>query len=349
MAKLVEGEGIRFEGRVYKNWPDLSRAISRAGQLTPAQWIAKNEKKVKKAFSIGLNENNVPVIVTDDGTPRGEAVATAAEDKVLLTDSNKMVEDLIRSYFPDYDFEAPANQAFIQRIKDRVAGKSEPDLIVNELFADDGIDLLFPGFSSLADAGVISASGVDAGRDYINWRNSVNEAFELHFGRSMDAAELGQVANGAVTGGYTAAFLLDYYGFIDTVGDAFERHNGRIATTAELNKLFQTGKSADTIESEFKGIDFINANRGDIQSQAGAFNFGGGGAGAGQFSSTELTALGNQQFGLETELGFDIQRRVALATQRMGRIFQGQAAQGTLNLPGGATRGAPGSRVDVGA
>jgi len=100
---------------------------------------------------------------------------------------------------------------------------------------------------------------------------------------------------------------------------------------------------------ELRGESFIAANRGDIQGTAGAFNFGAGGAGPGAFSEEELKALGEQEAGITTELGLDMQRRVATATQRMSRIWQGQSVQGTVSLPGGATRGAPGSRVDVGA
>jgi len=344
VARFVEGKGIRFKGRIYPTWPLLSKALLKDGQK-PNKWIEKNQNKARKAFSIGLNENRVPVLVTDKEKPVGQAL----RDEAAIVDAGEMIEDLVRSYFKDFNFDGAAERTFIQDIKDDVGGQTDSDIIVANMLGHDEINLLFPGFSDLAGAGVITASGVAAGAAYITWRNEVQETHRKYFGTSMDREQLGQVAAGAVTGRASAAFLEHYYSFINSVGEEYELRHGEAASKERLDQMFETGKSAARWGMELQGESYIAANRGDIQGTAGAFNFGAGLAGPGAFSEEELKALGEQEAGITTELGLDMQRRVATATQRMSRIWQGQSVQGTVSLPGGATRGAPGSRVDVGA
>ena len=355
MARLVEGKGIRFKGRIYETWPLLSKALLKDGQK-PNKWIEKNQNKARRAFSIGLNKERVPVKVTDKGRPVGQARKAAAEraaDAQLITSGRASVVASLKAYIDGFDETTDANKALIDRIF-RLT-KSDPDnenAFIDAFLVDEKVETFLPGYTALAKAGVIPASGAGAGQQYWLWRTSVNESYESHFGEPMSSTQLSAVALNVDTGGHTAEFLDYYYSFIDTVGDAYRRRNptvGEDETNQDLDALFRTGKSAETILAEYRGIDFIAANRGDIQGTAGAFNFGEGLAGPGAFSEAELKALGEQEAGITTELGLDMQRRVATATQRMGRIWQGQSVQGTVSLPGGATRGARGSRVDVGA
>ena len=351
MARFVEGKGVRFKGRIYETWPLLSKALLKDGQ-EPNKWIEKNQNKARKAFSIGLNKERVPVKVTDKGRPVGQARKAAADraaDAQFITSARASIVASLKANIDGFDETTEDNQALIDRIF--TLTKSDPDnddAFIDAFLVDEKVETFLPGYTALARNGVIQASGAEAGRQYWLWRTSVNESYESHFGQPMSPAQLGAVAKE----GHTAEYMDNYYSFRDTVGDEYRRRNptvGEAVTNEALDALFKTGKSVETILAEYRGIDFIAANRGDIQGTAGAFNFGAGGAGPGAFSEEELKALGEQEAGITTELGLDMQRRVATATQRMSRIWQGQSVQGAVSLPGGATRGAPGSRVDVGA
>lgn len=343
---------VSYGGRQWSVWALLAEQLKKDG-INPNDWVKRHPNAAKK-MNLGLGPGG-KVIRLDRRDAKiqkeidDKAAEVALEDETTIGEGRDLIVRTLKKYIPGFDESLPENVALIDRLFGRVKNDIEdPNAITNAFLVDADIEKFLPGYKALAEAGVIPASGVGAGQAYWQWRSSVNETYELHFGTRLTGEQLTAIAKNVDTGGHSASFLETYYSFLDEVGDAFALHNGRAATNAELNALFQTGKSKETITAEYRGADFIKANRGSIQSEAGAFNFGEGGAGSGTFSEAELTALGNQEAGITTALGLDIQRRVSLATQRMDRIFQGQAAQGSLNLPGGATRGAPGSRVDVG-
>lgn len=132
-----------------------------------------------------------------------------------------------------------------------------------------------------------------------------------------------------------------------TTADVIQSLGGAVdPVTGKIVKI-GAGLSPTYVGKVWEGQAWTNANQGEVNYQLGAF-------GGGAPSPAELTALGQQQAGLTTNLGFKVQQKLQAALQRMQGVFGGQVsspnmsigAQG-LNAP--SLLGAKGSSPDIGA
>jgi hypothetical protein len=117
----------------------------------------------------------------------------------------------------------------------------------------------------------------------------------------------------------------DYNAYVNGVQQAYRRYYGKDATPEEIETFLKAGFSVDTIERKGQGKAYIDANKGDIQYYAGAFD-------QGQYSAEELEKLGEQEAGLGSDLGSKIQTRVQQAIRKAQRVFEGQLATPNLSL-----------------
>lgn len=108
-----------------------------------------------------------------------------------------------------------------------------------------------------------------------------------------------------------------YRGWKNSVKRTFLQHYGRAPTQAEIETFLASGWDPQRIEQVGVGFSTVQAQRADLQYSAGAF-------GSGQFTEEEMKAYGEQQAGIDTELGQKIQAKVAASLQRMQSIFTGQ-------------------------
>lgn len=114
-----------------------------------------------------------------------------------------------------------------------------------------------------------------------------------------------------------------YRDYVNRVNQVFRQYYGRDATPDEIERFLDEGASVERIGLRGAGFANVQANRGDYQYLSGAF-------GGGRLTEEQLTALGEQEAGLDSALGENIQQSVQKALQRMQRVFQGQVATGVF-------------------
>ncbi len=120
----------------------------------------------------------------------------------------------------------------------------------------------------------------------------------------------------------------------------YQQYYGRAMTWQEAYNLFSTGSDPNFVAKHFAGQAYVGANSADIQYLAGAFTEGGKGKG-GTLSSGQLSALGDEQAGIDSPMGQKLQNAINMANAKLQRIFQGVSATPGLQL-GGAGLSAPG-------
>lgn len=116
-----------------------------------------------------------------------------------------------------------------------------------------------------------------------------------------------------------------YLSYLNSVNNIYNQYLGRHVSGDEISALLAEGVSPDIIARRFMGQAYIQANQPDIQYLAGAF-------GNGQLTKDQLTALGNEQAGIDTAQG-QIQQKIQQKAQQIySRIFQGSLATPSLSL-----------------
>lgn len=118
----------------------------------------------------------------------------------------------------------------------------------------------------------------------------------------------------------------DYRNYLNQVNTLTQQYQGRQVGSDELAGYLQQGYSPTHVGQLYAGKAYVGANRNDIQYAAGAMDS------QGQFTDAELAALGNENAGLDSELGQRIQNRFNVAKQRIQTAFSG-----TLATPGLST------------
>lgn len=118
----------------------------------------------------------------------------------------------------------------------------------------------------------------------------------------------------------------DYRAYVNQLNQYYQRYQGRNVTTSEVAQYLQQGWSTGQVDQHFQGQAYIAANKNDIQYQLGAFDS------QGRATDAQLNALGDQAGGLDNALGPAVQKRIALAQQKLQRIFQGQLATPALSI-----------------
>lgn len=139
-----------------------------------------------------------------------------------------------------------------------------------------------------------------------------------------------------------------YRAYTNQLNDLYHRYYNRDVTGADVTAALTSGFSVQHVDAHFQGQAYVSANKSDIQGALGAFDS------QGVATDDQLSALGDQQAGLDNLLGPEVQRRIDLAKQKMAGVFQGTLAnpslsvtkQGKLSAPslGGGT-----NPTDIGA
>jgi hypothetical protein len=121
----------------------------------------------------------------------------------------------------------------------------------------------------------------------------------------------------------------DYRGYLNTVDTLTKQYYGRAVSSDEVAGYLQQGFNPDYVGRLFAGKAYTGANFNNIQYAAG--NFGD----TGRLTDPELVALGNENAGIDSELGQRIQNRLTVAQQRIRSIFSGTEATPALSLANG--------------
>ena len=130
-------------------------------------------------------------------------------------------------------------------------------------------------------------------------------------------------ANGVNNGLFTDE--TGYRNYLNAVNNIYNQYLGRHVSGDEVAALLKEGANPNTLANRFQGQAYVNANRNDIQYLSGAF-------GGGPMTPDQLTALGNQQAGIDTQLGQIQQKVLQKAQQVRDRLFQGSDANPSLSL-----------------
>lgn len=133
-----------------------------------------------------------------------------------------------------------------------------------------------------------------------------------------------------------------YRGYLNSINNVYNQYLGRHVSGDEVSALLAEGVSPSTVANRFQGQAYINANRNDIQYLGGAF-------GEGQMNKDQLTALGNENAGIDTQMGQIQQKVLAKAQQIRDKLYTGSLATPGLSLGANGlnspslagTRGAP--------
>jgi hypothetical protein len=126
-------------------------------------------------------------------------------------------------------------------------------------------------------------------------------------------------ATKAGLGSQNGTYLSGLLSYVNQVAPIYGQYGAGLSREM-LEANYKNGISADTVGKQLQGGAFINANRGDIQQLAGAFND------SGQLSDAQLKAYGEEQSGLDSTLGAQVQTGLQKAQQRLQGLLQGNLA-----------------------
>lgn len=122
----------------------------------------------------------------------------------------------------------------------------------------------------------------------------------------------------------------DYRAYVNQATQLYKSYLGRDVTTGEVAAALKAGNSVQQIGGKLGGAAWVSANRQDVQQEAGAF----GGTGHG-LSNEQLKALGEQNAGLSSTMGVQLEAKLAKVKQRMATIFEGTLATPSMSLATG--------------
>ena len=135
-----------------------------------------------------------------------------------------------------------------------------------------------------------------------------------------------------------------YRNYMNTINNIYNQYMGRHVSGDEINALLKEGAAPQLVANRFQGQAWVQANTPETQYLGGAF-------GQGRLSSDQLTALGNENSGIDTAQGQLQQKILAQAQRIQTKLFTGALATPNLSL-GGAGLSAPSlgqQTPDVGA
>lgn len=227
----------------------------------------------------------------------------------------------------------------------QMTAESQEDLDML-LTDDEWFKRRFPAFDTLERAGHIGKADI-AG--YKAYELSVKMAYVNTFGgEAMSDEQFNYEVNEGAARGRDVESIASYFGYKKRVSDLYSQYSADPDASpesfgAQADQDFLAGKTSDRVEKGLQAGAWAQTFGAEAQDIAARF-------GGGRMTPAELQALGEQEAGLTSALGLGMQRRVAQASERMARIFQGQTIRGQLTLPEATDRDARrGSRVDIGA
>ena len=121
----------------------------------------------------------------------------------------------------------------------------------------------------------------------------------------------------------------DYRSYLNNVNILAKQYLGRDISGQELSDYLKQGFNVDRISRIFQGGAIAQTNGQDWRYATGAFDS------QGALTGDEQAALGQEQAGIDTALGQRVQRRLALAQQRMQTVFNGSLATPGLSTSNG--------------
>lgn len=118
----------------------------------------------------------------------------------------------------------------------------------------------------------------------------------------------------------------DYRSYTNNLNDLYQRYYGRNVTGDEVAGYLGKGYSASRTGQFLGGQAYAKTYGGDVQYLLGATDENG------TASADQLQALGEENSGLDSLMGQQLQRRLDLARQRLAGLFQGQLATPSMRL-----------------
>ena len=116
-----------------------------------------------------------------------------------------------------------------------------------------------------------------------------------------------------------------YRNYLNAFNNIYNQYLGRHISGDETAALLKEGINPSTLANRFQGQAYIQANKPEIQYLSGAF-------GNGQLTPDQLSALGNENAGIDTAQGQLQQKILQKAQQVYGKLFQGSLATPSLTL-----------------
>lgn len=118
----------------------------------------------------------------------------------------------------------------------------------------------------------------------------------------------------------------DYRAYTNQVNDLYNRYYGRNVSGNEVASLLSKGYSVGREGQALSGEAWAKANGADVQYLLGAFDQNG------QATGDQLQALGEENSGLDSLLGQQLQQRLSKAQDRLRTIMSGTLATPSLSL-----------------
>lgn len=132
----------------------------------------------------------------------------------------------------------------------------------------------------------------------------------------------------------------DYRNLLNQQSQIYKQYLGRDISGDEFSANLANGTSNQTLGGQLQGAALAGTYGNDWRYALGAFDTAP--------TQAETTALGQEQAGLDTPLGQQLQRRLDLAQQRLTTVFSGKLAtaglsnaNGRVSQPGLSTSGTP--------
>lgn len=201
--------------------------------------------------------------------------------------------------------------------------------LTNWGFTPEIVDELDRIFRTYSDASQASASAIAYIRG-TDW-------YATTFPGIQEGMKLGVISDEA-----------SYRAYTNQLNDLYHRYYNRDVTGADVATALKGGFTTAHVDAHFQGQAYVAANQNDIQGALGAYDS------EGQATPDQLSALGDQQAGLDNMLGPEVQRRIAAAKQKLAGAFNGTLFNPNLGVTSGgrlaATSLAGGSNPsDIGA
>ena len=116
-----------------------------------------------------------------------------------------------------------------------------------------------------------------------------------------------------------------YRSYLNAVNQVYNQYLGRHVSGDEVSALLSEGASPTLVANRFQGQAYVQANSPEIQYLSGAF-------GNGRLTTDQLTALGNENAGIDTAQGQIQQKMLAKAQQVLNKLQSGSLATPSLSL-----------------
>ena len=131
------------------------------------------------------------------------------------------------------------------------------------------------------------------------------------------------IANGIQQGLFTDE--TGYRSYVNQLNNLYQQYYNRAISSDEVTGYLQSGRSATYVGNVLQGNALAQTQAPQLQYEQGAF-------GEGRLTDQQLQAYGQEQAGIDTPLGQQIQLRIQQAQKRLQTIAQGTLAAPNLSL-----------------